>query len=271
MSNKVLTCQSLTWQVDEQSILKQVSFAIERGESISIVGPNGAGKTSLLKCLAGLIDADSGDIYVHNKNLKQLSRRDIAQHITVVNQHHSNPFQLRCREVVHMGLIPHKSWFETDSDADHHKISMALEKVDLLDKQEQHFNTLSGGEQQRVMIARAIVQDPKILLMDEPTNHLDIYYQQQILSLASSLDLTLVMSLHDLNLASYYSDRILMLNHGEVVAFGKPEEVLKETTLQQVFNVPCQVHRYVDDKQNSQVQVQFLPGMVNPRGATDAS
>jgi iron complex transport system ATP-binding protein len=237
----VLKAEALTWQVDNTTIINDVDFSILAGETVAIVGPNGAGKTSLLKCLYGEYKDHQSKIMLNGQPLSLLSGKQIAQKIAVVSQHSESAFNLTVIDIVRMGLIPHKGLFDIDTEADDSKINHALKKVDLLAKHKQYFNTLSGGEQQRVLIARAIVQSPDLLIMDEPTNHLDIYYQHQILTLAKQLDITLILTIHDLNLAAQYCDRIVLLDKGKVLADDTPEQVLNTTLLHQVFKLNCYV------------------------------
>lgn len=241
MSTQVLQAKQIRWQVDNKIILDGIDFQLNRGETVAIVGPNGAGKTSLLKCLFGAYQDYSGEVYLHNKPLKRTENRDIAKQIAVVSQQSSSVFNLTVTDIVRMGLIPHKGIFEADNSSDVLKIQNALAKVDLIEQQQQVFNTLSGGEQQRVLIARAIVQAANILIMDEPTNHLDIYYQHQILSLAKALKITLLLTIHDLNLAAEYCDRIVLIDAGKIVANDSPDKVLTAEILKQVFHLDCAV------------------------------
>ncbi|WP_448563467.1 ABC transporter ATP-binding protein [Thalassotalea ganghwensis] len=236
-----LSAKQLHWQADNKTIVKDVNFSLNSGETLGIVGPNGAGKTSLLKCLYQEYSAASGELFLGNRALKTIDRKAIAQQIAVVAQHHDSVFDLSVFDVVHMGLIPHKALFERDTAADDLLIEHALTKVDLLTKSQQTFKTLSGGEQQRCLIARAIVQRPKVLIMDEPTNHLDVYYQHQILALVKQLGLSNIITIHDLNLAAQYCDRILLMSDGELVAQGHPEQVFSRQLLSQVFKLDCMV------------------------------
>ena len=243
MSSFVLQANSLTWSVNKKHILNDIDLNIKVGETVAIVGPNGAGKTSLLKCLYGECSNYSGNIYLNGKSLNLFNLKDIAKKIAVVSQHSESAFNLTVLDIVSMGLIPHKGLFEINSSADRHSIEQALVKVDLISKQHQLFNTLSGGEQQRVLIARAIVQAPDILIMDEPTNHLDMYYQHQILMLAKTLNITLLITIHDLNLAAQYCDRIVMLNNGKLVADDTPEAVFTAEKLTEVFKLECAIDK----------------------------
>ncbi|WP_175573110.1 MULTISPECIES: ABC transporter ATP-binding protein [Thalassotalea] len=236
-----LSAENLVWSVDSKLILNGIDFTANLGETIGILGPNGAGKTSFLKCLYREHIPQSGNVTLSETALAAFNRREIARKISVVSQHREAVFNLSVLDVVKMGLIPHKQYFDLNTQADYQLLHQAIEQVDLKNKKHQAFNTLSGGEQQRCFIARAIVQQPEILIMDEPTNHLDIFYQHQILSIVKALDLTLVMSIHDLNLAALYCDRIMLMSEGTVLAFDTPEKVLKENLLEQVFKIPCVV------------------------------
>lgn len=239
MSQYVLQANNLSWQVQGKRIISNVSFNLSKGETVAIVGPNGAGKTSLLKCLfAGYQDFD-GEVLLKSKSLLTFNSKDVAKQIAVVTQHTDSVFNLKVIDVVRMGLLPRKGLFENDTKADTQLIDKALDKVDLLNKKLQSFNTLSGGEQQRVLIARAVVQSADILIMDEPTNHLDIYYQHQILKLAKSLNITLLLTIHDLNLAAEYCDRIILINDGKIIANNTPEHVFTSIILKEVFKLDC--------------------------------
>ncbi|WP_077339252.1 ABC transporter ATP-binding protein [Pseudocolwellia agarivorans] len=243
MSPFVLQANNVTWSAGSKNVIQNIHLQIKTGETVAIVGPNGAGKTSLLKCLYGEHSDYSGNIYLHGKPLKALNNKDIAQKVAVVSQHSESAFSLTVLDIVGMGLIPHKGLFDINTDADKHNIEQALIKVDLIKKQHQLFNTLSGGEQQRVLIARAIVQAPDILIMDEPTNHLDMYYQHQILMLAKSLKITLLITIHDLNLAAQYCDRVVIINNGEIVADDTPEGVFTAEKLTDVFKLECAIDK----------------------------
>lgn len=218
-----------------------VSFEIHQSEILGIIGPNGAGKTSLLKCIQGMNSEFQGMLQLEGKNIQDLSTNDIAQIIAVVPQQSSSLFDLTVYDVVRMGLLPHKRIFHRDSQEDVALMSDSLEKVGMEGFQKRSIEKLSGGELQRVLIARALVQKAKILLLDEPTNHLDVYYQHEILGLLHSLDQTVVMTIHDLNLAAQYCDRLMLMRAGRVLAQGTVVEVLQEQLLEEAFDLPCSV------------------------------
>lgn len=241
-----LNVDQLHWQINNKVILNNISFNVSKGEVIGIIGPNGAGKTSLLRCITSQQKNTrtvelSGSVHLKNKIISHFSAKELAQHFAHVTQKTEAIFSLTVIDIVRMGLLPHKSLFAMDDDHDKHQIKLALAKVGLSHTEKMDYSQLSGGEQQRVLIARALVQKAQILILDEPTNHLDVYYQHQVLNLISQLDITVIMTVHDLNLASQYCQRLLLLEQGQLIADGKPEEVLTETQLSKVFRLPCSV------------------------------
>ncbi len=252
----LLSVGALSWQVDKKSILNDISFDLTSGDIVGIIGPNGAGKTSLLKCLLNQHKNWQGEITLNHKPLKQHKPHELAQIFALVGQNSPPIFDLKVYDVVRMGLLPYKALFASDNHRDKADIIQALEKVGLADCKNQFFNTLSGGEQQRVLIAKALVQKAKILVLDEPTNHLDIFYQHQILQLVKALNITVIMTIHDLNLAAHYCNRLLLLDHGNLISNNSVDKVLNPETLTQVFGLPCYRD---DDQQNHVPRVYFSP------------
>lgn len=243
-TENLLQVKDLCWRVADKTILEQVSFSIEKGQFMGIIGPNGAGKSSLLRCLYGFSKPTAGSIELDGKNISDYSRRELAQQIAVVLQEQTSQFELQVIDVIRMGLTPHKSLLSFDTLEDENLLFQASRQVDLEQQLQQQFKSLSGGEKQRAIIARAIVQQPQILMMDEPTNHLDIRHQLEILELAKSMGITVILSIHDLNLAASFCDRLLLLDRGQIVATGNPEEVLTEENLDQVFGIKSLVDRH---------------------------
>lgn len=241
----LLSVQDLSWHTAGKTILQNISFNVCKGEVLGIIGPNGSGKTSLLKCITQQLKANlrsgvSGNIYLKNKSIASYKAKELAQHFAMVMQKNDATFALSVLEIMKMGLLPYKKPFSFDTDHDFHQIELAINKVGLIDKLNSAYNELSGGEQQRVLIARALVQSSDILILDEPTNHLDVYYQHQILQLVSQLPITVIMTVHDLNLASQYCQRLLLLNQGKLVADDTPKDMLKQSVIPEVFGLPCQ-------------------------------
>jgi len=239
----ILQVSSLHLQAGDVSILQDINLAVKAGQVLGVIGPNGAGKTSLLNCLTASLRPSSGMICLKQQDMTQLSPIEVARHIAVVRQFNELVFALNLQQVVKMGLLPHKKLFSAFNVKDQQRIELALNQVGLEQKAPQLFSSLSGGEQQRALIARALVQQAEIFILDEPTNHLDIRYQHQILqllkTLSADLGLTVVMSVHDLNLAAMYCDHLCLLDNGQVCAQGTVEQVLEPELLSRVFAVNC--------------------------------
>lgn len=210
---------------------------MRQGEFVGLVGPNGSGKTSVLRCafrsntpLVGTIQLDGDDIW--KKSVKWLALR-----VAVVLQEFPEDFGLTVLDVVYMGRTPHKTLFSGDTPEDAAIVDAALEKAGMSTQRDQNFCTLSGGEKQRVLLARALAQQPTLLILDEPTNHLDLQHQIELLSLLRRMDITTLATIHDLNLAAAYCDRLYVIHDGEIVAHGTPHEVITEPLLADVFGV----------------------------------
>lgn len=230
-------------QINQQQILTGLNLAIEEGQFVALLGPNGAGKTSLLRLLQKEYQASSGLIKLQGQPISSFTQSELAAKVALVSQLSGPLFDLTVADVVLMGLIPHKALWQTNTEQDLLQLSQSLQLVGLEHKQNHSFAHLSGGEQQRVLLARAVMQKPVLLLLDEPTNHLDLYYQHQVLRIAKNLKITVLASIHDLNLASRYCDRLLLLNQGQLVADGSPEQVLQQDVLTEVFHIPCLIDR----------------------------
>ncbi|GGN27995.1 MULTISPECIES: ABC transporter ATP-binding protein [Marinomonas] len=220
----------------DKTLLKPITVTVHPGEFLAIVGPNGSGKTSLLRCLYRTNKPTNGTILLDGKNLWSLSPRQCAQRIATVLQDTGGEFGLSVFEMVEIGLTP-KSLMWGRSEEDTHIIESTLVLLDVAHLADRSFDSLSGGERQRVMIARALAQRPDVLILDEPTNHLDIRHQLDVLALLSKLPCTIIVSLHDLALASAYADRVLIMQEGEMKACAPPNEVFTKQRIKQVFDV----------------------------------
>ena len=237
----IFSGRDLCWQVDEQLILDDLNFEIKQNKFIGIIGPNGAGKSSLLRCLFGKNKITSGSLKLNRQDIESYSRKELAKKIAVVLQEPPSHFDMSVFEIVSMGLIPRQSLFAFSSGQERKKITQAIADVELSHKSQMPFNILSGGEKQRVMLARAVVQDTDILILDEPTNHLDIQHQISILHLVKSMNITVLLSLHDLNMAAAFCDELILMDKGKIVAQGGCEDVLSEDNLNKVFRVNAQL------------------------------
>lgn len=228
--------------------LRNVSLAVHKGEFLSLVGPNGSGKSTLLKLLDRIFLPDEGAIHLDGKDIALYARPDLARRIAYVPQERDTAFAFTVEEIVLMGRAPHSTgaMFESRQDRDIARRMMAL--TDIAHLATHPITNLSGGERQRAFIARALAQQPLVLLLDEPTAHLDIAHQVEIFRLLRSLSvdtgLTIVSVSHDLNLAAMYSDRIAMLLCGGLTAAGTPQEVLTADRIKQVFRAEVVVDQH---------------------------
>ena len=232
-----LQVDHVCWSVDGKPILRDVSLAVEPGSITGLIGPNGSGKSTLLRCIYRALRPDSGTITLDGNDLIRMDSRETARRIAVVLQEYPSDFQFTVGEIVSMGRNPHKGMFDRDTSADRGIIRDALARVGLAGFSHRNFNTLSGGEKQRVIIARTLAQQASFLVLDEPTNHLDIRYQLETMELVRSLGLTTLAALHDLNIAADYCDLIHVIDKGRIVASGNPSEVLRSGIIAEVFRV----------------------------------
>ena len=224
-------------------ILRGVDLRAERGELVGIIGPNGSGKSTLLKCIYRVLQPSGGAVYLDGRALSEYSYKASARRVAVVAQHNYYNFDFSVQDVVMMGRAPHKRALDRDNAQDRQMAARALETVGMADFARRSFSTLSGGEQQRVILARALAQDTPCLILDEPTNHLDIKFQLQLMDIVKGLDRTVIAAIHDLNIAAMYCDRLYAVREGGVVASGRPEEVLTPELIRAVYEVEAQVLR----------------------------
>ena len=224
-----------------EAILKGVSMEAGNREFVGLIGPNGSGKSTLLKCVYRVLSPDKGAVFLDGKPLKDMNYKTSARSLGVVAQHNYYNFDFSVREVVLMGRSPHKKALERDNAEDYAIVAEALKKVGMADFAARSFSTLSGGEQQRVILARALAQQTPCLILDEPTNHLDITHQLQLLKIVKQLDVTVISAIHDLNIAAMFCDRLYVLKNGEIVAEGTPREVLTRKLIREIYEVESDI------------------------------
>lgn len=223
------------------NILKDVSIKAKSNKFVGIIGPNGSGKSTFLKCAYRVLKPDEGVVYIDNNELKKLTVKESAKKVAVVAQHNFYNFDFTIEEVVMMGRSPHKRKMERDNSEDYEIVNECLEKVGMTSFKGRNFSTLSGGEQQRIILARALAQKTQCVILDEPTNHLDIKYQLQLLDIVKSLDITVISAIHDLNIAAMYCDYLYAMKDGEVMVEGEPKEVLTPKMIKNLYEVDADV------------------------------
>ena len=253
---KMLDVNGIYVGYNDAPILKEVSLHIEEGTVLALISPNGSGKTTFIRVVSGILPLMKGSITIDGIDLRRLNSNQRARKISVVPQARSIPAAFTAEEVVAMGRTPYLNWLGKISDYDKQIIDEALEKMDLLPLRDRTVNELSGGEQQRLFLARSLAQQSPLLLMDEPTTHLDLQYQlnlmQRIYQLAHPgqddrsagvRPRTVVITMHDLNLISRYADLVGLMVHGKLEAVGKAEEVLRSDLLSRAYQLPLEVIR----------------------------
>jgi iron complex transport system ATP-binding protein len=243
----MLNVEQIEVGYNEKIILRGVSFSLVPGEVLALIGPNGSGKSTLIRAVSGVLPLISGSIRVDGREIGQIHDQERARLIAVVPQARNLPSAFTAREVVALGRTPYLNWLGQLSEGDKFKIDEAMRQTDTLEFTDRLVNELSGGEQQRLLLARALVQQTPLLLLDEPTTHLDLQFQygmmQQVFKLAHPVESgqparAVLVALHDLNLAFEYADKVALLVKGRITHFGTPEEVLQPEILSHVYNVP---------------------------------
>jgi iron complex transport system ATP-binding protein len=223
--------------IERSTIVAGCRLVAEPGEFVGLVGPNGSGKSTLLRTIYRSIRPMAGQVFLDDNDVWQLSARASAQRTAVVAQETHGEFDFTVEDVVAMGRSPHKGLLERESADDREIVADSLSRVGMAPFAQRIFSTLSGGEKQRVLVARALAQQGHVLVLDEPTNHLDIKAQLDLLELVRSLGVTTIAALHELNHAAAYCDRIYVMSEGAVVAVGRPAETLSPDVLRDVFGV----------------------------------
>lgn len=237
--------KDLSFAYGKNQVLKGVSLEIEEGKVTTIMGANGCGKSTLFSLMTKNLDARKGDIYLKGKNIKNLNLREFAKKVAIVQQYNRAADDITVEKLISFGRTPHKKMMQGNSAEDEEKIRWAMEVTNLTEYRDREVSRLSGGQRQRVWIAMALAQGTKTLFLDEPTTYLDIRYQIEILQLVRKLNrefgMTIIMVLHDINQAIGYSDCIIGLKEGKVLAAGVPEKVITKETIQQLYGIEMEV------------------------------
>jgi iron complex transport system ATP-binding protein len=240
-----LSVENVSFTYGEKPILKNVSLAVEQGELVAILGHNGSGKTTLLRCISGYLTPTAGMVRIGGQAVSSLSARKLAQRMALVPQNPVMEFDFTVRDIVLMGRNPHLKRFAGETDADFAAADAALARTGMTALSDRSVLTLSGGEWQRTIIARAICQKSDVMLLDEPVASLDVKHQIEILRLVRSLcrenGISALCVMHDVNLSAHYSDQILLLKGGETLACGSPYNVVTAPLLQEAYGIEAEV------------------------------
>lgn len=250
-----VSAENISIDIDGQRIVDAVDLEVESGTFVGLVGPNGSGKSSLLRTIYRVLKPRTGRVAVDGEDIWALSAREAAQRVAVVAQERMGEFDFTVGELVLMGRHPHQGLFDTDTAEDQTIVDRCLDLVSMRGRRHRQFMSLSGGEKQRVLMARALAQRARFMVLDEPTNHLDIRHQLDLLGLIRRLDVTALAALHDLNLAARYCDSVVMLSAGRVVAAGTPADVLTADRIAEVYEVGAEVTPGTDGVP----QIRFFP------------
>jgi iron complex transport system ATP-binding protein len=243
----MITVNGVTGGYPGEDVLKGISFEVGKGELFGILGPNGSGKTTLLKMISGALEPQHGSVAVEGKSVRDFAPKQLARLMAVLPQHADQAFPYTVKQTVELGRYAHQTgWLNSWRQEDEQIVKLVMEQTGITQLAEKSIVELSGGEKQRVFLAQALAQQPKILLLDEPTNHLDLSFQKELLDLlkkwSAEEGLTVVTIFHDLNLASLYCDRLLLMAEGEIVIVDTPAEVLKEERIKKVYQTDVRNH-----------------------------
>lgn len=236
-----IKAENINITLEKNNILKDINIEVDNKEVVGIIGPNGSGKSTLLKCIYRVLKPNDGAILLDNVDIKDMSVKESSKRLAVLSQHNNYNFDFTVKDIVLMGRSPHKKFMERDNKEDYDIVNEALKKVDMFEFKDRSFQSLSGGEQQRVILARALAQQPQCLILDEPTNHLDIKYQLQLMRIVKGLGIEVIAAIHDLNIAAMYCDKIYVLKDGEIIKNGKPKDVLTQELIKDVYEVDSEV------------------------------
>ena len=244
----MLSIDDVTIRYDARTVLRNISLDVKPGEALALIGPNGVGKSTLIRACSGNLRPIGGRVTIDGHDVHRLRAEDRAKLIAVVPQAVRLPELFSVFDTVLMGRTPYLGWLGREGEKDRSAVQAALDRTGTLELADRPIGELSGGEQQRVLIARALAQSAHTLLLDEPTAHLDLKHQASVLSLVCDLahdeKYAVLIALHDLNLAAQYADRVALLSNGAVAAIGTPEEVLTEKNLSPAYGLRITVYEH---------------------------
>lgn len=241
MVDHKIELRGLCYSVSSFEILRDISMRVEKNQFIGLIGPNGSGKTTLLRHIYRALPSPKKAVFINGKEIESYSYRESARQVTVMRQENGSDFDYTILEMVLMGRAPYRKYYERDTEEDEEIAYRALRSMGMERLANRSFSTLSGGEKQRVLIARSLAQEAGILVLDEPTNHLDVHYQWLLMEIISGLGKTVLSVFHELNLACRFCDYLYVLKNGQIVSSGAPEEIVTSEMLAEVFRVDAKV------------------------------
>ncbi|KAF2955858.1 ABC transporter ATP-binding protein [Marinitoga sp. 38H-ov] len=254
---KIIEIKNLNFSYGNNFKLYIDELYVEKGEFVSIIGPNGSGKTTVLKLLTLIEKKDNGEIIINGKNIENYSKKELFKEISVVPQEFFTSFDFTAEDIISSGRIPHETFF---SKSDINIIDETMKKTNTLIFKSRIYNTLSGGEKQRVMLTRSLVQDTNVILLDEFVSQIDPGYTQQLIRIVKNESIekhkSIISIFHDINLASLYSDRIYIFKDGIIKYSGKPENVITKNIMKEIFDIDC-IITYHPTKNKPQVIFEY--------------
>ncbi len=239
----ILEIENLTYKIDDSLISDGINIKFEENTFTGIIGPNGSGKSTLLKQIYRVLKPTKGKIFFDGIDIEDISSKKMARQMAVLPQENQSDFDYTVREIILMGRFPYHSFFmgDHDFDVDINLMKKYLDIVGLREQENQYFKTLSGGEKQRVLLARALVQEAELLILDEVTNHLDIGYQYKVLEILKGLNMTIISAIHDLNLAMKFCDQVVIIDKGRIIVTGNPKDIITRENLKEIFKIDAQI------------------------------
>ena len=251
-----LETKGITYSIDGKIIIDGIDISVKEGEFVGIVGPNGCGKSTLLKNIYKVFTPDSGAAFIDGEDLSKLSNRKTAKKMSVMQQENIVDFDMTVYDMVMLGRFAHQKLFSGSSEEDREIVSEYIREVGLSGYENRHFLSLSGGEKQRTLLARALSQKASLILLDEPTNHLDIGYQYQIMNILKRQRLTILCCVHDLNIAAAYCDRIILMKNKKIFDVGSPKEMLTRENIRTLFDIDTMI---IENEKTGRLNIIFMP------------
>lgn len=251
----ILKVRNLCFSINDTPLIENIDLELELGSMIGLIGPNGSGKSTLLKNMYRVLKPTKGDVCIDGKDIRIFKNKEIARKIAVVSQDDIvTDFDFKVIDIVLMGRFAYKKLLDVNNKEDFENALASLEKVDMDSFFDRSYMSLSGGEKQRVMIARAICQNADILIMDEPTNHLDIKHQLNIINYIKNLKVTTFVAIHDINIAATFCDRLIVLKNGRMMYSGKTEDIITKEMMKNIFEVDVQL---VKNHQTNKINILY--------------